>query len=151
MQAASPSDKPAWEVPAGWQEQKPSSMRLASFMVVGGAGAKADVSVIKLGGAAGGNLLNVNRWRAQVGLAPVDEAGLQKLITTQDVNGQQVAVVDMAGRSVESGDPARLLAAIVPRSGNTWFYKMVGNDQLVAQQKLAFLKFVESARYATRP
>ena len=109
--------------------------------------AKADVSVIKLAGDAGGALANVNRWRAQVGLQPVDEAELAKLTTTQDVSGAKVSFVDLAGRSVESGDPARLLAATVPRGGSTWFYKMLGNDQLVAQQKAAFIKFVETARY----
>jgi hypothetical protein len=141
------ADKPTWTVPADWQEQPPTSMRLATFLITGGPNAKADVSVIKLSGAAGGNLANVNRWRGQIGLPPVDEAGLAKLATTQEMSGLKVTLVDMAGRSVESGEQARLLAAIVPRSGTTWFYKMVGNDALVAQQKEAFIKFIQSARY----
>ena len=140
-------DRPAWDVPGGWQEQPPTSMRLATFLIAGENGVKADVSVIKLAGPAGGTLSNVNRWRSQVGLPPVDESGLEKLITTKDVNGMKVIFVDMAGRSVESGQQSRLLAAIVPRSGVTWFYKMLGDDQLVAQQKAGFAKFVESARY----
>jgi hypothetical protein len=141
------ADKPAWDVPAGWQEQPASSMRAGSFLVTGENGAKADVSVIKLGTDSGGLLGNVNRWRTQVGLEPVDEAGLAKLITTQKANGAEVTFVELAGRSIESGDSARLLAAIAPRPGGTWYYKMLGNDQLVAQQKDAFVKFVESARY----
>jgi len=145
---ASSAEKPAWDLPAGWKEQQPpSSMRVASFQVTGDNGAKADVSVIKLSGLAGGILANVNRWRSQVGLPPVDEAGLEKLITTREVNGSKVIVADMVGHSMESGDQTRLLAAIVPRGGNTWFYKMVGNDALVSQQKSAFIKFVETARY----
>lgn len=141
------AEKPAWNVPTGWQEQPASSMRAGSFLVTGENGAAADVSVIKLGTDSGGLLGNVNRWRTQVGLEPVDEAGLAKLITSQKVNGAEVTFVELAGRSVESGDPARLLAAIAPRPGGTWYYKMLGNDQLVAQQKDAFVKFVESARY----
>jgi hypothetical protein len=140
-------EKPAWDLPAGWKEQAPTSMRVATFAVTGENGAKADVSVVKLGGMAGGLLANVNRWRAQMGLEPVDQAGLDKLISSRDVKGTKITVVDMAGRSVESGNPARLVAVIVPRSGVTWFYKMLGQDQLVSQQKAAFIQFVESARY----
>jgi hypothetical protein len=141
------SEKPTWTVPAGWQEQTASAMRVATFGITGGAGAKADVSVIKLGGPAGGVLANVNRWRSQVGLGPVDDAGLEKLITTGGTDGQKIIFVDMAGQSAETGNKSRLIAAIVPRTGVTWFYKMLGDDQLVEQQKDAFTKFVQSVHY----
>lgn len=145
------SEKPAWQVPAGWQEQAPTAMRLASFKVSGENGAKADISVFKLGGIAGGLLANVNRWRGQIGLTPVDQAGLDKLVTTQTINGAAVSLVDMAGQSTESGNKERLLAAVVPRGDSTWFYKMLGDPNLVEQQKPAFVQFVESARYSNAP
>jgi hypothetical protein len=145
--AAAHGEKPAWEVPAGWKEQAPTSMRLASYAIAGEKGGKADISVIKLGGMAGGLLANVNRWRSQLGLEPVDQAGLEKLVSMHDVKGIQVTVVDMVGKSVESGEPSRLIVAVVPVAGATWFYKMLGPDQLVLQQKPAFIQFVESARY----
>ncbi len=47
-------------------------MRVASFEVSEN-GKTADVSVIPLGGMAGGDLANVNRWRGQVGLPPLAE------------------------------------------------------------------------------
>ena len=148
---AAEKGKPTWDVPAGWEEQPPSSMRLASFAIKGENGAKADLSVIKLSGTAGGTLPNVNRWRAQIGLQPIDEAELQKLTTVREVGGSKVIFVDMSGRSVESADPARMLAAIVPKTGVTWFYKVLGTDNLVGQQKEAFIKFVETARYPNVP
>ena len=147
MEKANPSEKPTWEVPAGWQEQPATSMRLATFQVTGDKGEKAEISVIKLAGDAGGLLANLNRWRGQVGLQPVDKAELEKLITTQEVNGTRIIVADMSGRAVESGDPARLIAITVPRPNSSWFYKMIGNEQIVEQQKPAFIKFVETARY----
>jgi hypothetical protein len=140
-------DKPTWDVPAGWQEQPPTTMRLGSFLITGENGAKADVSVIKLAGPAGGVLGNVNRWRNQIGLPPVDEGGLEKLVTRKEIGGIQVIFVDMAGQGAQTAQQTRLLAAIVPRTAATWFYKMLGNDHLVTQQKAAFTKFVESARY----
>jgi hypothetical protein len=145
--APTSADKPTWDVPAGWQEQAPTSMRVATFQVTGPSGATADVSVIQLGGMGGGLLANVNRWRSQLGLQPVEDSELQKLVSTHDVNGAKISLVDLVGRSVESGQPARLLVAMVPREGATWFYKMLGNDALVAQQKAAFIKFVDSAHY----
>ncbi len=139
--------KPAWDVPPAWKEQPPSSMRIGSFLVEGETGAKADVSVIRLGPDPGGLLGNVNRWRSQVGLEAVEEGDLASLITTRKANGLELTFVDLAGRDLESGNSARLLAAIASRPGGTWFYKMLGDDALVAQQKDAFVKFVESARY----
>jgi hypothetical protein len=144
-------EKPTWEVPAGWQEQPAASMRVATYQVTGENGAKADISVIKLAGEAGGMLANLNRWRGQVGLQPVGKADLEKQITTQEANGTKIILADMSGRAVESGEPARLVAATVPRAGGTWFYKMFGNEQLVEKQKPAFIKFVETARYPNAP
>lgn len=149
--ASNPGEKPAWEVPAGWQEQPAGSMRLGSFQVTGDQGAKVDISVIKMGANPGGMLANLNRWRGQVGLQPVSEADLEKLTTAREVNGTKIILADMSGKAVESGDQARLLVATVPRSGSTWFYKMIGNEQLVEQQKPAFIKFVETARYPNAP
>src|SRR5262249_4669685 len=145
--AGASNEKPVWDVPAGWEEQSPTSMRLATFLVKSDHGAKADVSVSKLGGAGGGVLLNVKRLRGQLGLQPITEDELPKLTTTQETNGFKITMLDFAGRSVESGEQARMLVAVVPRAGSTWFYKMLGDVQLVSQQKDAFTKFVQSVRY----
>jgi hypothetical protein len=82
-----------------------------------------------------------------VGLQPVDESELTSLISTREVQDSKLSFVDLAGQSVESGDAVRLLVASVPRGDSTWFYKMLGDDQLVARQKAAFIQFVETARY----
>jgi hypothetical protein len=144
-------DKPVLRVPEGWQEQVPSSMRVASFLVRAENQGQADISVIKLSGMAGGVLSNVNRWRSQLGLEPVEEQELEKLLLVKELNGTKATFVELAGRSVETGDPARLLAGIVPRGGSTWFYRMLGDDQLVARQKDAFIHFVETAQYPHAP
>jgi len=67
------ADSLAWDLPKGWTEARAGGMRLATLKppVTG----KIDVSVIVLPGTAGGELANVNRWRGQIGLQPVDEAG----------------------------------------------------------------------------
>lgn len=137
-----------WKTPAGWQEVPPSAMRVASFKVAGAEGKQADVSVIPLPGGAGGDLSNVNRWRGQVGLAPITEAELPPLTQPVEVAGQPAALFDQAG------DSARILAAILHRDGMVWFFKMTGDSQLVAQAKPAFVEFLKSIRFvdeATMP
>jgi hypothetical protein len=56
--------------------------------------------------------------------------------------------VDFSGTDAKTGKPARLVGAIVPQSGQTWFYKLMGDEQIVAQQKDAFIEFIQSANYA---
>jgi hypothetical protein len=56
--------------------------------------------------------------------------------------------VDFTGTNSKTGKPARLIGAVVPQNGQTWFYKLMGDEEIVAQQKDAFTKFIQSANYA---
>ena len=66
-----------WKAPAGWEEVPAGQMRRASVRVKGADGKTADVGVFPPG-IAGRDVDNVNRWRGQVGLAPISEADLAK-------------------------------------------------------------------------
>ena len=142
--------KPAWTVPSGWQEVPAAQFLLAEYSIAGANGAKAEVNVAQLSGNGGGVLPNVNRWRGQIGLDPVDETGLTGVTTTMAVAGGQVTFVDMTGKDM-SGETTRLVAAIVPVGDQTWFYKLMGDEKVVAGQKDAFTKFVQTARYSNAP
>ena len=134
--------KPAWTVPAGWKQEAPASVQLARFSSANPDGSKAEVTVTVLMGEGGGALANVNRWRAQLGLSPLDEAGLAKLATSIETSAGAATVVDLVSDSKEK----RIVAARAAREGQTWFYRLSGSDAAVAAQKEAFLKFVQSAR-----
>lgn len=136
----------SWKVPAGWQEQAPSAMVMASYSVPGENGAKADVSISMFPGDVGGTLANVNRWRGQIGLAPVGTEDLPKVTSAADLDGLKATLVDMVGKSAKTGREARLVAAIVPREGNTWFYKLMGDGKVVEREKAPFLEFIKTAR-----
>src|SRR6185436_7389792 len=138
--------KPNWDVPADWKEQPPSQMLLAKFLLGGDAGAKAEVTVSVFPGDTGGLLANVNRWRGQVGLTPVEQPEL-KTLASVDVIGGKATLVDVTGVCPRNGQKARLIGAIVPREGNTWFYKMMGDEAVAEQQKAAFVKFIQTVRY----
>jgi hypothetical protein len=146
--ASQPSARSAPEiaakVPADWQEAPLGEMRVASYHVKGKDGKMADVSVIPLPGGAGRDIDNVNRWRGQVGLAAVSEGELAKLGESVQVGGQEGKLYEMAGQNAGSGDKNRMIAAIVRRPDAAWFFKMVGDDALVAEQKSAFVDYLKS-------
>jgi hypothetical protein len=137
-----------WTIPSGWQALPPSQFLLAEFSVSGVNGANADVNVAELGGEGGGLLPNVNRWRGQLGLGAAGENDLPQMTQSLVVPGGPATLVDLTGTDSKTGKPARLVGVIVPQNGRTWFYKLMGNEPVVAEQKDAFIKFIQSANYA---
>src|SRR5271170_5083265 len=137
---ASALPKLKYTLPDGWQEKPPSEMRVASFGISEN-GKDADVSVIPLGGMAGGDLPNVNRWRGQVGLQPLADDDLQKLAEKVEIAGQPADLYDMAGTA------QRIVGVIFHRDDATWFFKMTGDADLVEKQKPAFVSFLKSFQF----
>jgi hypothetical protein len=133
-----------WAIPPGWHALPPSQFLRAEFAITGANGAKAEVNVAEMGGEGGGLTANANRWRRQLGLQPISEISTTPL----DVPGATAQIVDFTGIDSKTGQPARLVGAIVPQNGQTWFYKLMGDPQIVAQQKDAFINFIRSANYA---
>ena len=139
--------KPNWEVPTGWKEVPGGQFLVAKFVLAGAANAQANVNVSMSTGDGGGMLANFNRWRGQLSLGPVTDVDLAKEIQPLDLPGGKASLADIAGKDPKSGQNARLLAVVIPRSGETWFYKLMGDAQVVQQQKDAFVKFVQSVKY----
>lgn len=137
-----------YQVPPGWEEVAAGEMRLASFKVQEGSNA-ADVGVFPLPGLAGGDLGNVNRWRSQVGLPAVTEGELAKLAEEVSIAGSPGRLFDLAGENPGSGEKTRILAGILHREGVAWFFKMTGDDALVAKNKPLFVEFLKSMRFTS--
>jgi len=139
-------DKPLWNVPPGWQEVPAGGMLVAKFSIPGENGAKAELNISPTGG---GVLMNVNRWRGQLGLEPVSDADLPRQTQSLDVLGGQAMLVDMTGTDKKSGQKTRLIGAIVPRGGQTWYYKLMGNEQVVEKERAAFTQFLKTIKYGS--
>lgn len=133
---------PAWTAPAHWQEQAPGVMQVARFLAASDAG-RAEITVSMLPGDGGGQAPNVNRWRGQMGLPAVDESGLAKLRIPIEVADAEAFAVELVAETTHR----RMVAAGIARNGQTWFYKLLGDDAAVAGEKDAFLEFVRTARY----
>lgn len=135
-----------WTLPQGWDAMPAAGMRKGSFMVNGKPDMTADVSIISLPGGAGGFLPNVNRWRGQISLPPLNEAEFSKAASQVDVRGQSAIVVDMVSQGVleKKKYRTRVIGSILVKGGECWFFKMMGDDALVESQKKAFIDFVKS-------
>jgi hypothetical protein len=133
--------------PDSWTAVAPGQMRAASFNVKNEAGKSADISVIPLPGAAGGDESNVNRWRGQVGLGALSGEELARTAEAVEIAGQPAKLFDVAGTGSGSGDPTRILGVIQHREGTAWFFKVTGDDQLVAKEKPAFIAFLKSVKF----
>jgi hypothetical protein len=139
--------KPSWQVPSGWKEIDGGQFLVAKFIISGSDNSQAAVNVSMSAGDGGGVLGNVNRWRGQLGLSQQSQADVHKLVTSIDIEGGKAMLVDMSGTDMKSGAKTRLIGAIVPKGQQTWFYKLMGPAPLVEQQKDAFTKFIQSAKY----
>lgn len=139
--------KPQWEAPGNWQEVPPTQMLLAKFLLTGAANAKAEVTVSVFSGPAGGVAANVNRWRKQLSLSELSEADASKETSPLDLVEGKAMLVDMSGQDARSGSKARLIGVIFPQGGQTWFYKLMGDETVAEQEKAAFLKFVQTAKH----
>jgi hypothetical protein len=126
-------------------------MRVASYAVKRPDGRSADISVVAMGGGAGGELENVNRWRNQIGLDPVTEAdlaGLRSIIPRRQSAGGDVRVgrqEDGAGRQVHRANPGGHPAG----RGDDRLLQDHRRDALVAEQKTA-IPGLDQVRTRTR-
>ena len=134
----------AWSAPASWKPKAASAMRKGSY-TVGEAGAEADLSITAFPGDVGGEAANVNRWRGQVSLPPLAEAEIAANVTRTNANGLAITIVDFAGKGASA---PRVLGAIVPFQGATWFFKIIGPDAVVAKAREDFLAFVKTVKAA---
>ncbi len=142
-----PQPKPSWQVPPDWQAVTAPQMVLQKWTAAA-SGGSADVTVSVFPGDTGGMTANLNRWRAQVGLAPAPEAELQAFNDNLEVLGGKATLVDFTGTSPDGGQPLRLAAGVVRRDGWSFFYKLLGPPQVVEAHREAFTKFIQTAQYA---
>lgn len=131
---------PHWQVPEGWVEQSAGSMRRASFLIDDPRG-RVEVAVTSFPGDVGGDLANVNRWRQQVGLAPVTADELEEELVRFAVNDLSIAITEIYGYN------SAMRAAIIPHGGNTWFVRLSGTPERVRDEGDSFRAFVESIRF----
>ena len=119
---------------------------VASAYNVEDAAGQAEVTISKFPGDVGGMVANIQRWKGQLGLPAGTAEEARKSAEMIEVAGQKESyLVDLQGKNARSGKEARMVAIGVPYQGETWFFKLMGDDAVVTKEKDKFIQFVKSA------
>ena len=143
-----PPDSPTpWTKPDGWNEQPLSEMRLGSFKVDGPNAASADVSVIAFPGEAGGLISNINRWRGQLQLSPLDEDQLSQSTQRTEVDNVPTYLVDFQ-TAENAPKPSRILGAVLQTADRDLVRENDRSSGISSRsQRQKFLDFVRSFHF----
>ncbi len=142
-----------WDLPKGWVERAPSSMRLANFFAAGNPDAECYLTI--LAGDAGGLGANVNRWLAQMGQVALGPERLDALPHAK-LFGRDAVLLETEGEFTGMGvtsakSEQRLLGLLLVDPNGSAFFKLVGPSAVVESERTAFLRLAESLRSATQP
>jgi carboxymethylenebutenolidase len=134
-------------LPEGWTEQEGERpMRAATYSVPGGL----ECAVFVLGGDGGGVRANLDRWRGQLGLAPLGDEELAALARLPVLGRDSVSVrFEGSFTGGMGGDPiddAVMLAVVCEMPEEAVFVRLVGERGKVDAQRAAFESFCLSLR-----
>lgn len=142
-----------WVNPDGWHlHDGDNDVPLATLVPPQGQGAFR-VTVSRLSGDAGGLLANVNRWRRQMNLSPVDDEGLSMFIApaqNQQLDGVLVDMITPATKPTEQ-QRLRTLAALFQYAGQTWFFKVQQAVPIEPVYEQQFHQIVQSVKPGELP
>lgn len=127
-----------WQAPKEWKQATPGQFQTALYLL----GGDAKVSISSLPGDAGGEAANVNRWRRQIGLPPVENVGGETL----GVEGGGIS----AKWFELKGDADSILAAIITLPAETWFFKLNAPTAEIETRREAFMAFLGSAHLESK-
>lgn len=125
------SNKISWEKPNNWQKVSPGNMQIAKFLLN-----KEDndhVSIATFPGDVGGMMANVNRWRRQLSLSPINQENIKLKNYKGDYFNFKVVKINNENKSI--------VVAIFEKKGRTTFVKMVAKNSVAKQKYKEFIDF----------
>lgn len=131
-----------FSAPTEWTQKPAGPMRLAEFEARDGA----QRVVVSISTAGGDRLANINRWRGQVQLEPLDPGQLKQSLRDIEIGKLRGDYVEIVGG--EKSQPRQtILGVIVESGGQQWFFKLQGDSELAAKEKPRFEEFVKSLTF----
>lgn len=127
----------AWTLPAGWSVAPTQQMRLANFTIEGGG-----TCGLFLFPGGGDRLANVNRWRGQAGLPPIDASALEQALSSGTCAFGPFHWLPLRG------EKTAFLAAIVQTPSGQCFVKLEAPGDRLDALRDGFLAFTSSLRAA---
>jgi hypothetical protein len=133
------------KAPADWKELPGSTPpRIVAFQI-GPEAQGADMIATRFAANNAGSFHdNINRWRGQIDLPPVDN--------TREVPMSDAEVGDEPGVIIEfdnsaGEEPRRMLVALASVGPDLWFFKLTGPPDVVEKQRKPFESFLKSLKF----
>jgi hypothetical protein len=143
--AETPASRWSWQAPPSWIEDPARGTREVSFRL--GANGETECYVTVLAGTGGGLLNNLNRWRSQLGLGPI-EAGALEDLERVELLGRETPLLEAygsyTGMDDEKIERAGLLGVACELAGSSLFVKMIGPEEDVRGATSDFIAFCAS-------
>jgi hypothetical protein len=127
-----------YQAPAEWQDAPPTQFSVVSMAASNGE----ETASMTITPAMGGILANINRWRTQAELAPIDEAQLPEMMQPIEAGELTILYAEVMG------EKRAILGGVVPLEAGTWFVKLDGPPQVVKDEQERFRQFLASFRAA---
>ncbi len=121
-------------------------MRFLSFDITDEHGHTGEVSVLPMRQFDITDVQIINFWRQEWGLEPASADQVAKMATEVPIDAFNGKLFDFTIPNSNS-DPdhaARIVTAYLHQASRTWFFKLTGPSHIVAAEKPAFLRFLES-------
>ncbi len=145
---------PKFTAPASWKSVPAQGMRRAEFAVGDGA-EPAKLTMfefpIDAGPMISDPLVNINRWRGEIGLSPLTKETVAAATQSIDVDGTPAIYAPMipdVSKPQESQTKEATLAAIVKAGNQVWFVKLRGERELVKKHEDEFKSFLKSFKFS---
>jgi len=150
MMAAAPAEPVlTYKAPAGWVKVPPKIAEQKAAFEISRGEQKGRVTITS--GIRGSMLDNVNRWRMQVELPPIEQEQLAGLLGKIKVADVDTVSIDLTGPK-RADKFNRILVAIylhgdLQQGGDIYFFRIDGPDDLIDDQRATFEAFLQSVRF----
>jgi len=118
---SSNQDRLDWKIPEHWLSKSLNEFRKASYDIPVQNAQSVDFSIVSFPGDAGGLLQNVNRWRQQLNLSPIDEQSIQSFVKI--IEHEQLNIVLFEFDNSDSS----MMVAVFSFNQETYFIKALGD------------------------
>ncbi len=138
-----------FDAPEAWNPQPNSSYRLASYSIEKEGHPAADFSITAFQGESADLMLNVNRWRRQLGLNEWTSGQINRRSLKIDSEELKFVLFDLKPETdlEKENTSQRILAAIMQEQNASWFFKIKGDPFLVETQRNRFTELLKSVRF----
>lgn len=134
--------------PADWRPAQPGQFSVEAYAIQqGDLKAAYTVSPFPASGPIADRLQNVNRWRGELRLEPWRRPDLDTGTKVFGVDSRDGILVDLTGVN-EQGRPTTTLGVMVEAENRVWFFKLMGDVDLVARQRENFTRLVSATKFS---